>query len=556
MYQSFMLILTLAMARISRCVYLLGVACGLLMLGMLPAQAAAPGVDAFFDGMAITVKPGQQARFVVGDNLDGYLDAYTQSTTRGEGYVTHGGTLYHGYTTAVDGIVNPRASSQESVLPYGHQVRYPGGVWEQMALLSKQHALALRVTSTRAATLAITPQIADGGAVSRMDDVVIVAPVAPATTWLALAADQPFNVDAGMSLHTSQRARSFTVVLGFGASAGEAAQRARQLAATDPIQTERAKLYQELTRSQLTTSDAAYNKALNWAKASSRMFVVEEFGTGIWAGLPWFRDNWGRDSFIALPGTLLVSGQFTEARAVLENFARYQNLRQPRDKDYGRVPNRVSAGDIIYNTVDGTPWMLREALEYIRYTGDQEFARQMFRLAVPYFDGAIANYMTPDGLLSHDAADTWMDARIDNQAPWSARGPKAVEIQALWFTALQTGAWLATQAGDTSHANQWSALAERARASFLAQFWDGHVMADRLRADGSRDVRVRPNQLMLATIPLEGDFVGARRAGNRHPQRRVRTALPLRHRLAQPERSAVPSTPREPGLPPQGRGLP
>ncbi|MEJ7807187.1 MAG: amylo-alpha-1,6-glucosidase, partial [Telluria sp.] len=186
--------------------------------------------------------------------------------------------------------------------------------------------------------------------------------------------------------------------------------------------------------------DKEYNKALNWAKAASRMFVVEEFGAGIWAGLPWFRDNWGRDTFIALPGTLLVSGQFGDAKAVLSNFARYQNLNRG-DKEYGRIPNRVAAGDsIIYNTVDGTPWMLREALEYIRYTGDRRFAKQMYQLAVPYFDGAVANYMDSDGLLAHDAADTWMDARIGNKQPWSARGPRAVEIQALWYTALQTGA--------------------------------------------------------------------------------------------------------------------
>jgi glycogen debranching enzyme len=261
-----------------------------------------------------------------------------------------------------------------------------------------------------------------------------------------------------------------------------------------------------LTRSWLQTSDRQYNKALNWAKASAHMFVVDEYGTGIWAGLPWFRQNWGRDTFIALPGTLLVSGQFSEARAVLANFARYQNLVDPHDQNYGRIPNRVGLGQTIYNTVDGTPWMLREAMEYVRYTGDREFAAQMHKMAVPYFDGAIANYVDSDGLLRHDSADTWMDARIENKQPWSARGPRAVEIQALWYTALQSGAWFARQAGDEEHARSWTALAQRAQASFLRLFWDGQVMADRLREDGSRDTKVRPNQLMTGTIPFD-DFV-------------------------------------------------
>jgi glycogen debranching enzyme len=109
-------------------------------------------------------------------------------------------------------------------------------------------------------------------------------------------------------------------------------------------------------------------------------------------------------------------------------------------------------------------------------------------------------------LLSHDSADTWMDARIDNKQPWSTRGPRAVDIQALWYTALQTGAALATQAGDDAKAREWQELAAKVRRSFLSAFWDGSTMADRLRDDGSRDNKVRPNQLMLVSIPFD-DFV-------------------------------------------------
>ncbi|WLI88181.1 amylo-alpha-1,6-glucosidase [Massilia sp. R2A-15] len=471
-------------------------------LALHPAMAQVPGVDAFFDAMAITVAPGHQSQFVAGDNLDGYFAGMTQSLGKGEGYVTRAGTLLLDYSSIVDGVANDRAGSREQVLPYGRRVRFPNGATEEMALLSKRHALAMAVTSPRAATLAIAPMLVKAGAL-RQDGDVVSGPVG--SMFVAFAADQPFILGEGLVLRSVQPARSFTVVAAFGASEAEAAQRARQLAASDPIRAEKAARHAALTRSYLATSDAEYNKALNWAKASASMFVVEEFGTGIWAGLPWFRDNWGRDTFIALPGTLLVSGQFDQAKAVLANFARFQNLN--RDKEYGRIPNRVSATEkTIYNTVDGTPWMLREALEYIRYTGDKECAAQMYKLAVPYFEGAIANYTDAQGLLSHDSADTWMDARIENRQPWSARGPRAVEIQALWYTALKTGAELAAQAGDATKAREWSALAEKVQRSFLSAFWDGAVMADRLREDGSRDTKVRPNQLMLVSIPFD-DFV-------------------------------------------------
>ena len=471
------------------------------------AAASRPSSDTFFDTMAITVPPGQQSRFVAGDNVAGFYEGYTQSRDRGVGYMIRNEAVFQGYSSVVNSVPNLRSRSSEQVLPYGHHIRHASGATEAFALLSKQQAVALRVTAPSASTLAIRPLLKAAGARSRHDGTLTIAPGNGQTLYAAISANGPVTIADDFTVTASSPSRQLIVVVAFAPTAGAAAQRARSLSGADPIAAERKALHAALTKSYLATSDVTYNKALNWSKAASRMFVVEEFGTGIWAGLPWFRDNWGRDTFIALPGTLLVSGQFADARAVLANFARYQNLRQPHNREYGRIPNRVAAGDsIIYNTVDGTPWMLREALEYIRYTGDSQFARQMLALAIAYFEGAIANYVHADGLLAHDSADTWMDARIDNKQPWSARGPRAVEIQALWYTALQTGADLASQAGDTQRASQWRDRAARAKASFLKLYWDGKVMADRLRDDGSRDTKVRPNQLMLVSIPFD-DFI-------------------------------------------------
>ncbi len=55
--------------------------------------------------------------------------------------------------------------------------------------------------------------------------------------------------------------------------------------------------------------------------------------TTILAGYPWFGD-WGRDTFVSLPGLLLETGRYAEARQVLEVFA-------SSEKD-GLVPNRFS----------------------------------------------------------------------------------------------------------------------------------------------------------------------------------------------------------------------
>jgi glycogen debranching enzyme len=480
---------------------------------------------AFYQAIGITVPGNRQSQFVSGDHVNGYLESYTHAWQKGAGYLIGDSTVLRGYASMRDGRLNLREhkDARETVLPYGHRVRYRNGMVEQMALLGGSRSLAIELHGARAAHLTVLPLTAmtpEQYQMRRIGNAVVLVPHEavsdPHYLYAAFSADRPFEFSAGdapaplrqrtLQLRSRAPVTSFTVVASFAATPEQAARMAEQQAMADPLRREQQLRYERLNKSLLWTDDALYNRSLAWAKAAADLFVVDEFGAGIWAGLPWFRQNWGRDTFIALPGTLLVAGQFSEAKRVLENFARYQNLKDPQDKDYGRIPNRISADDIIYNTVDGTPWMLREALETIRYTGDRAFAARMLTLARAYFDGAQRHGVDADGLLTHDDADTWMDARIEGKQAWSARGPRAVEIQALWYTALQTGAALADEAGDADSAHRWRAQANTTRDSFLRLFWDGATMADRLRADGSRDLKVRPNQLMLISIPFD-DFI-------------------------------------------------
>src|SRR5439155_7092498 len=67
-------------------------------------------------------------------------------------------------------------------------------------------------------------------------------------------------------------------------------------------------------------------------------------GTTVIAGYPWFSD-WGRDTMIALPGLLLTTGRFEEAKQVLSVFASYvsEGMIPNRFDDYNNEPS--------YNTV-------------------------------------------------------------------------------------------------------------------------------------------------------------------------------------------------------------
>ena len=246
--------------------------------------------------------------------------------------------------------------------------------------------------------------------------------------------------------------------------------------------------------------------ALEWALISMDALVTHQRGPGIWAGLPWFNNYWGRDTFISLPGALMVSGHFEQARQILRNFANFQQT-DAQSRLYGRIPNRITNEDIIYNTADGTWWFIRALYQYYLMTGDRDFLKAMFphiRLAI---EGAIKKRTDGNGFLTHGDAETWMDA-VGAQGAWSPRGNRAVEIQALWYTALQIGARCAGILNiDQDEAIRWLQLAGKVRRNFNRFFWDSTraCLYDHLKADGTADSALRPNQIFAITVPdLDG----------------------------------------------------
>ncbi len=87
------------------------------------------------------------------------------------------------------------------------------------------------------------------------------------------------------------------------------------------------------------------------------------------ASRDWFLEEWGRDTFISLPGILLVTKRFEEARAVIENFSSYEQK--------GLIPNRIQGGLIEYNTVDAPMWFIQAVKSYLKYTNDLDFVHEI-----------------------------------------------------------------------------------------------------------------------------------------------------------------------------------
>ncbi len=257
-------------------------------------------------------------------------------------------------------------------------------------------------------------------------------------------------------------------------------------------------------KSTVTTDNTIFDKATLWSKYTAWLLVTSNKNTkyrGIWAGLPWFRDNWGRDTFISLCGTLLVSGDFEEAKNVLMGFAGFQDLNKS-STSYGRIPNRYrDEEDVIYNTVDGTLWFIRGIWEYVNYSGDESILCQLKDTIEIALD-AESLRVDDNGFITHDDADTWMDARIKGNEPWSPRGNRANDIQSLWFTALRIGAIIEERYGSTAKAKTYDLLADKVKTNFQTLYWDSenYIFADHINTDDTKDFKIRPNQLFVIYV--------------------------------------------------------
>lgn len=216
------------------------------------------------------------------------------------------------------------------------------------------------------------------------------------------------------------------------------------------------------------------------------------------AGFPWFTD-WGRDTFIALPGLLIETGRIAEAKEIFTGF-----LAHRRD---GLLPNRFpdQGAEPEYNTVDGTLWAF-EAASRLAAAGHLDWVlAEFYPAGVEIIEWHVRGTMygigmdSADGLLrcgDENTQLTWMDAR-SNGKPVTPRHGKPVEVNALWHNALRLMAAWAEHRGEPWRQMQYAAWADWAERSFAAAYWNGD-------ADCLYDLpgcpEIRPNQIFAASL--------------------------------------------------------
>ncbi|MEK7388162.1 MAG: 4-alpha-glucanotransferase [Elusimicrobiota bacterium] len=257
--------------------------------------------------------------------------------------------------------------------------------------------------------------------------------------------------------------------------------------------------------------------------AASSFVKIKDDSVQIWAAnLDWFMEEWGRDTFISLPGLLLSTRRFDEAKSVLRRFADFE-----RD---GLIPNRIGQGrEVEYNTADAPMWYVQAVKSYVEATRDWAFVSELApvlrRIMTAYKKGTVYKrygrdnkiFMDTDGLIVTPAQATWMDADPGGlDRPITPRNGKTVEINALWYANLRFMADLDRRLHNPRKGAANDALADKVRASFNEKFW--FVTQENRRAWGEtggalRDVvegdphggAIRPN--MLFAVSRGGDLL-------------------------------------------------
>ncbi|MBK9302407.1 MAG: hypothetical protein IPM94_00475 [bacterium] len=296
-------------------------------------------------------------------------------------------------------------------------------------------------------------------------------------------------------------------VIAADATAAAAAARAQRLLDEAPAlaAARAARLADLADPARLSTGVARDDRALAWARVSLDNLVMEQRGVGVYAGFYWFTTYWGRDTFIVLPGALAAGLDFATAREILRSFAAYQD-RNPASPRFGRVPNFVTVDQVQYASIDGTWWFVRALDEYWRRSGDDAFAREMTPVVLRACEGALAHAVDAEGFLTHGDGETWMDGGGE-QHPYSPRGDRAVEAQALFHRGLLTAAKLAASCGGEAAglkgddlARRYTVAARRLENAFQQRFVVGERIADHLNRDGAPDTQHRPNGLLALLV--------------------------------------------------------
>jgi glycogen debranching enzyme len=448
--------------------------------------------------LAVPVSPGDNRAVSFTNKQSAYYYTQTHRNSHPEhawfrGLNIAGRRVFNDYHLIVDGTALDPAMAQVVVFPDALVRTYPNGVTETLRLFDNRDLVEVTLTgaSGKVDLRLYGDQVNSEGSENGLD------------WYVSTNQTAPQRIDHIAIGHREDR---FLIAVG---PSREAATKMFEQGATN------AKLWEDQRRVRLEhlingdqylwTDDPKLTKALRWITLTTDELLTNQRGVGIYAGLPWFNEYWGRDTFISFTGATLVTGQFETARTILSSFAQFQDM-DLHSPFYGRVPNIVKPDSLDYHTTDATPRFVVALRDYVHYSGDRSIITELYSNILASIEGSFAHWTDSCGYLLHKDDETWMDARRSSDlTSYSPRSTRANDIQALWYEQLRAGAEFANTMGDTASAMRWTEAATQVREHFAHDFFNPKtdLVADHLTAENKPDFALRPN--MLFALDLIGD---------------------------------------------------
>jgi predicted glycogen debranching enzyme len=231
------------------------------------------------------------------------------------------------------------------------------------------------------------------------------------------------------------------------------------------------------------------NPAIKALRITSNNFILND---DLIAGFHWF-GPWTRDTFISMPGLVLLPKNFDLARGIFNNYARKMKN--------GLIPNNAYT-DGFYRSADASLWFIYALYKYYYYSQDKDFISGIYSriksIVNAYFNGNDDFYL--DGKFIHITVDqmTWMDG-MSGGVSFTPRLGKPIEINALWYNALKSYSYLSGITG-----NHVEEFVTDILSSFNKKFMEKYLVDGKI-ADivEPLDTSFRPNFLFAYSLPYK-----------------------------------------------------
>ena len=262
-----------------------------------------------------------------------------------------------------------------------------------------------------------------------------------------------------------------TFVISAAASAAAAAKEAESVfKSIDRLKKESKKHYDSLCSNQSNNETAM---AANAARIALDKLTTKE---GLYAGLPWFFQEWSRDELVSC--------------AALPVAARKRIVLSYLDKilDDGRLPTTISRNygnsHAPHSSADGVGWLFKRDSDLIDEKRLAAAEIKKLRAGLKKsIDGTLQRH-SKNGFITSEKNETWMDTSFDD----NGRKGACIEVQAMQLNMYGLMYKLSKE-------KTYLLLEKSLRQNVRKFFWNGTLLADRLN-----DSTARPNIFIAAYV--------------------------------------------------------